>query len=488
MKKKNHILCPVHGSIAFTNEEKKIIDSQPFQRLRGIKQLGLLEFVFPSATHTRFTHSLGVMHISDQILKSLLHKSTADATKQSRQYLLRIVRLAGLLHDIGHGPFSHLFESCYPKFKLNADNLGSYFKKTLEWLKISDLEDKILNHEFLSVSIIYKLSQDGVLSESIARDVCSFITKGVEHSKDLENALIGISHSIKNSSKNNSYNLKNVITNVVSGQLDADRIDYLLRDSYFTGVNISKLNLKHLLKSLDIEFMKEKDKFIYTISPSAVLQVEQALVSRAQMFNNVYLHRTSFVFQANLKILINKMSSKVWDGASLEEFLILDDNLLLEKLNTYYKDKTTKDSFDTELLESINKRKPLKRIKELHCELVEVPEKLTSTENELRLNPDVKNFLTYIISKKSLKDSVYYSDDKSDGQTESLFYVKNRQADTLTPLNNFSTIFKDLKLRKKDATIIFVEIDSDVSSEIKRLSDTTIDEIKYEIELIKKIS
>ncbi len=131
------ILDPLHGLIRFTDEEVKVLSSPIFQRLRKIKQNGLLHYVFPSATHTRFEHSLGVLFVADSMLQSLIYNSVASTKKlaksgewlpgqaidfskscedeETARYIFRVTRLAALVHDLGHGPLSHTFDSFAPK-------------------------------------------------------------------------------------------------------------------------------------------------------------------------------------------------------------------------------------------------------------------------------------------------------------------------------------------------------------------------------------
>ena len=112
------VRCPVHGSIPFNVRERDIINHPFVQRLRSISQLGLAQFVFPGATHTRFSHALGVMHLTgrvfDQLIREVERETGVPLAPEERDRARQVARLAGLLHDLGHPPFSHTFEPLLP--------------------------------------------------------------------------------------------------------------------------------------------------------------------------------------------------------------------------------------------------------------------------------------------------------------------------------------------------------------------------------------
>lgn len=116
---------PIHGAIDVTDRELKVIDSAPFQRLRRIKQLGNVHLVFPGATHNRASHSIGVMHTAGLLVQSLFadaFESKDEEVRSAVQHILAVVRLKGLVHDLGHGAYSHLFESIFKKNKIKDLN------------------------------------------------------------------------------------------------------------------------------------------------------------------------------------------------------------------------------------------------------------------------------------------------------------------------------------------------------------------------------
>ncbi len=223
--KKKILNDPVYGFIQIPdNLHFAIIEHPYFQRLRRIKQLGLTHLVYPGALHTRFQHSLGAMHLMRQAIELLRSKGheISDAELQAGS-------LAILLHDIGHGPYSH----------------------TLEKTIVTGL-----NHEQLSSILMQKLNQefDGKLSETIR------VFQGTHEKKFL--------------------------CQLVSGQLDMDRMDYLKRDSFFSGVAEGTINADRLLAMLNVV----EDSLV--IEAKGIYSVEKFLGARRLMYWQVYLHKT----------------------------------------------------------------------------------------------------------------------------------------------------------------------------------------------------
>ncbi len=225
MNKKKIFNYPVYGFITVPSELLfDLIEHSYFQRLRRIKQLGLTEMVYPGALHTRFHHALGAMHLMNTALQTLRSKSTQISDAEFEASLIAI-----LLHDVGHGPFSHALET-------------AIFKE--------------VHHEHLSLHIMHLLNHefDGRLSMAID------IFKGSYH--------------------------RNFFNQLVSGQLDVDRLDYLNRDSFYTGVTEGKIGANRIIKMLDVADEK------LVIEEKAIYSIENFLVSRRLMYWQVYLHKT----------------------------------------------------------------------------------------------------------------------------------------------------------------------------------------------------
>ena len=224
------ITDPIHDFIRLNRNERQIIDTSVFQRLRRIKQLSGAHLTYPGAQHTRFEHSLGVMHIASMAGKAL--QSKGITTKDDISNL----RLAALLHDIGHGPFSHLFEEV-----LQRKNKKS--------------------HEQIGKQIIRNTEIGDILSKN------GFDKKLIQNLAMGEGKL-------------------QFMNEIVSGALSADMMDYLLRDGYFTGAEHAKIDHNRITYSLDVY----KNKL--ALDHSALVNFETMMISRFQMFKAVYFHKT----------------------------------------------------------------------------------------------------------------------------------------------------------------------------------------------------
>lgn len=225
MNKKKLFNDPVYGFITAPTELTfDIIEHPYFQRLRRIKQLGLTEMVYPGALHTRFHHALGAMHLMDTALHTLRSKNNEINDTEYEASLIAI-----LLHDVGHGPFSHALET-------------AIFKN--------------VHHEHLSMHIMHLLNEQFNGKLSLAIDIFQ-----------------------------NKYH-RRFFHELVSSQLDVDRLDYLNRDSFYTGVYEGKIGADRIIKMLDIA----NDKLV--VEEKAIYSIENFLVSRRLMYWQVYLHKT----------------------------------------------------------------------------------------------------------------------------------------------------------------------------------------------------
>ena len=259
MKFVGEITDPIHKFIRFTELEKKIIDSNVFQRLRRIKQLAGAHLVYPAAQHSRFEHSLGTMHVAGLAGEHLFSIGVID--KESIQEL----RVASLLHDIGHGPFSHLFE---------------------EALKVTGNS----NHETLGAKIICKTELGDILSDyGFSPQTISEISFG-----------------------NSKVKFKNEI---ISGSLSSDLMDYLPRDGFFTGVEYGKVDHNRIINSFRVTDSKS-----LALDISSFYSFESMIISRFEMFRAVYFHKT--VRSAEVMLLHSILLSS--DILNLKELALTD--------------------------------------------------------------------------------------------------------------------------------------------------------------------
>jgi HD superfamily phosphohydrolase len=245
-----------------------LIDTAEFQRLRRIRQLGLAYFAYQSAEHSRFTHSLGAFHLAGRLLAKLRRGYKIDDEAQLA------VSVAALVHDVGHGPFSHVIESI----------LGFHHERfTIDAVLSGETGVGKLLNEF---------------SPQLANDVAAII-RG-----DFRSRALG---------------------QLVSSQLDVDRMDYLLRDSLMTGAKYGIYDLEWIIKSIEIN---EADDHLYVSAPG-IYAVEGYLQARYYMYRQVYFHRTLRSAEAVLRVLLRralylfKNGGPVWfaDGTPMEKIL-----------------------------------------------------------------------------------------------------------------------------------------------------------------------
>lgn len=228
------ITDPIHRYIRFTELEREIIDTPVFQRLRKIRQLAGAHLVYPSAQHTRFEHSLGTMHLAGLAGQTLLDKGYIEKKDQ-----LEGLRLAALLHDIGHGPFSHLFEEVLIGRGMSTSSHENMGKKIIRETIIKDKLEK------------YGYNSDSICNLSFGESPIMF------------------------------YN------EIIAGGLSSDIMDYLPRDSFFTGVEYGKIDYYRLISSFEV-----LSNGHLGINKSAINSLESMLISRFQMFKAVYFHKT----------------------------------------------------------------------------------------------------------------------------------------------------------------------------------------------------
>src|SRR5919202_774893 len=266
------ITDPVHKYIRFSQVEKKGNDQPTFQRLRRIRQLAGAHLVYPSAQHSRFEHSLGAMHIAGLAGETLLDKGYIDHAE-----MVQDLRLAALLHDIGHGPFSHLFEELL-EYRCNT------------------------THEELGKKIIMQSE----IVDILERNGCS------------ADQICGLSFG---------HSKVNFMNEIISGGLSADIMDYLPRDGLFTGAEYAKIDYHRLVSSLEVS------KNRLAINKSALNSLESMLISRYEMFKAVYFHKT--VRAAEVMLLRSMLSADEPLGltdTSLSNYLRLTDEEMLDRL------------------------------------------------------------------------------------------------------------------------------------------------------------
>ena len=305
---------PIHGTIPVGEREKAIIDSPFFQRLRNVRQLGFGDLAFPGATHTRHAHSIGAMHVA-----SRLFDSVAPLVELPPDICLRFrsaVRAAVLSHDLGHMPFSHASEKIAPPraaLQLPAW-LGDVPRPPHAEARAlhEDYTAKIVLDSTLAPALRAGYADLGITPEAIA----SLITGATAP---------GASPFVYG-----GVDWFPLLRALVSGELDADRMDYLLRDSFFTGVTYGRYDLDWIIQNLN-PAVKDGRAYL-ALSRAAAFAFEDFLLSRYHMFLSVYYHHTTVNFDHMLQRYYEEAPGEFEIPADSEAFLQCDDVALLHAL------------------------------------------------------------------------------------------------------------------------------------------------------------
>ncbi|MFN3272869.1 MAG: HD domain-containing protein [Cloacibacterium caeni] len=244
---------PVHGFIKIPYEILyDVLEHRYFQRLRRISQTGLLSLVFPGATHTRFHHALGAMHLMFTALETLKLKNVKISDEEEKAALLAI-----LLHDVGHGPYSHALESLLME----------------DW-----------HHEKLSILLMKKLNDE--LNGDL--DLAIEMFQGKYHRK--------------------------FFNQLITSQLDVDRLDYLKRDSFFTGVSEGSVNTQRIISMMNVK----DDELL--IDEKGVYSIENFLTARMFMYWQVYYHKTSALAEHLLVKILSRAKQLISEGKQVEAY------------------------------------------------------------------------------------------------------------------------------------------------------------------------
>lgn len=331
------ILDPIHGTIRVTDIEKKVIGHSLFQRLRGVKQNSFLYKVFPSAMHSRFEHSLGVMHVAYKMFSNLIINSYRYKSKYDDNIIFEYIddiesekiqelRLAALLHDVGHGPMSHQFDS----FLLNKEQLISVLGH--EFNDVYELIDSHgrVEHEHISVIFIRKIFKDLNLDKKINVDN---IIKLIELGYKDEGVFV--------EKEGGKYDIQPLFTSLISScPIDSDRMDYLLRDSYFSGVKCGIYNVERILMS--IVPVTEKGKVYLAYKESCLDSISEFIFSRSSLFSQVYYHKTNRAFSSMLTKVCEYVRASNGDDLSqkMYDFENEIDEYNLDSLVEFYLDNS----------------------------------------------------------------------------------------------------------------------------------------------------
>jgi uncharacterized protein len=324
------IVDSIHGDIHLSEIERRVIDTASFQRLRHLKQLGMAHVTYPNATHTRFAHSLGVLGIMPKITDIAKDALGLDEEK------IEDIRLAGLLHDIGHYPYSHLME------------------------RVDKVE---LTEELVAASTTVRSSQAPYPDHE---QVGEWI---VTSQNDLVEALGGPDRAARVASlftRTTSADLQ--LSKLIHSSLDMDRLDYLIRDSRATGVPHGEIDLNYLINNFCLS-----PSGVLGVREKAITAVDHYLTARFYMYRSVYYHKTTFGFEEASRQLLRRLRDANLfelpaDGDEIERLVKSDS--LSGFTDSYVDDRIHRASLHDEpviiaLAQSIRRRRPPRLLREV---------------------------------------------------------------------------------------------------------------------------
>jgi uncharacterized protein len=430
------ILDPLHGDIKLSEIEKWVISQPIYSRLRKIKQNTFLYYVFPSANHTRFEHSIGVMHLAGKIFDSCKENYATGQKKKEKysikgkssffnlntigekeQIFYQELRLSALLHDIGHGPLSHLFDD----FAISKDTFLEIVKESNILNKYYNGFEKLIKennnkveHEVISCAftflLIDELKKENIFDPNKFSQSVQFIIANISAErvvKLIEPCFLHLEDFID--SNNNNYTL--FFSRIISAfPIDADRMDYLLRDSYFSGVTYGIYDINRIFSS----FMAIADKHsIYlTYKESGLDSMLRFIQSRSHLYNQVYFHKTNRA--ANTMLAYSSRSSKD------ENYKLLDKSKNLEGLKDFYiknsdevflnytiRKDVIKNNVEKEVLDELLNRKLFKRVYQVKIVLT----KKSLSKNKIKEIEKIKVEIDSKLNMLITSDLIYAASD-----------------------------------------------------------------------------
>ena len=413
---------PLHGYIYFDEDEQKVIEHPYFQRLRFIQQLGFVQYAYPGAVSNRFIHSLGVCYLAGRAFDSIFSNSKVkelSLSDKKRNQFRKTLKLSALLHDIGHGPLSHTTEFLMPSLnKLNIkkflsggkDRPARHEDYTLKFIMDSDLTDVIQSIGVEPLWLARLLHPDLTGGEDF------FMEGGVDFLP--------------------------LLRQIISSDLDVDRMDYIHRDSYCCGVNYGMVDSPWLLSHFT--FHQVENKFYLTLNREALWTAESFLLGRHHMHLTVYFHHKPVVYEKML-VKYRESEKEFWSlPCDIESFSRFVDSALFEKLT---------ESKSNEWARRLLNKNPYRRLYEWSYFSPD-PGKITKEEEQVAA----------LQQKLSDEGVLFISANSSDHSLQPIFgqtkkdqvFVKDQRTGTGKPLFEEQAIFK---LQKRQIHRIYVDPD-----------------------------
>lgn len=398
---------PFHGFIAVSSEEEVILKHPSFQRLRFIKQLGFTELSFPGASHSRFIHSLGTCHLVSKAFDIIF--KNAPCSEEFKKNIKQALRLAGLLHDIGHGPLSHVAEMVMPNLsKLNMSSISSEFA-----------EDRTASHEDFSIKFILKSSLTKAINDNFeiqATHVACLINKNLS--------------STDNFFIHEGIDYRPILSQLVSSELDMDRMDYLQRDSYYCGTKYGQIESDWILNHMT--WYNDQGTMYLSLDRKALYSFDDFLLSRHNMYLMVYCHHKAIVYDEMLKRYFAEKEKPFCLPSDLEEYTKCTDfwlyQILAESKNPW--------------AQRISNQQEFARVKELHSAFLgaeKLKEEITKAEQSLK-----DSNICYIRSSSKMEMSSYYNVERKQKRNAYPLFVSSQDKKIFkaVPIEECTDIFK----------------------------------------------
>ena len=298
---------PILGPIEVRPPERRVLEHPLVQRLRRVRQLGFSEATFPGATHTRFLHSVGAMHLAGVAFDAVA-RDLVDVPPTELFRARSTLRLAALLHDLGHGPMSHTGEGMLPQ----ASDVPGATRQDVE-------EKHRVTHEEMTRYLLLHSSLYDVINDAFANE-------GVR----AEDVAVVLGGDGNDPFCFGSTSALGLLTQLIAGELDVDRMDYLRRDSYFTGVSYGHFEKDWLLSHMGAH--RTDGTWRQAIDSSAIFAFEDYLLSRYHMFLMVYAHQRTMSYHKLLALFLSGEGSNLQVPTAPEAFADCDDEWLLRHL------------------------------------------------------------------------------------------------------------------------------------------------------------
>lgn len=411
---------PVHGSISLTDQEADILDSPEFQRLRAIKQLGFSEVSFPGATHTRFLHSIGVSHLAGMCFDHIF-KNFPFSSNRTRQNFRQCFKLAAMLHDIGHGPLSHAIEEVMPP--LQDLKIDAYKLRNNQFLQgdLMSTGEVRSNHEDYTIKFV----TDSPLTERLRKNFPDF--EPIHIACLIDKTL----NSPDDFFIEQGTDFRPLLSQLVSSELDVDRMDYLERDSYFCGTNYGKVDLHWIINNLT--YHQHDGKMFLALNRRALYTFDDFLISRHHMHLMVYFHHKSIIYEEMLYRYLLSPDCTFSIPADITQYTHYNDYKLYEHLA----------GIKNEWARRITLRNPYRMLLELHT-----TEETPRAENIRRMLEEEKIDTIWASSKTRL--SKYHTSLPQDRAVQIYVVDQYDKWDKPVPIDQSTEIFE----RYEDARII----------------------------------